>query len=91
MNKFAIIEFISKNIKYTEEEKELIKAIEEARAELYRTRQYFEMVNDPQLVDYAIYMEQAAKSRFVYLLKQAKESGIKLNNKFLQSEADAVV
>jgi hypothetical protein len=91
MNRFAIVEYLSSKVKYTEEQKELIKAIEEAKEELFRARQYFEMVNDPQLVDYAIYMEQAANSRFTYLLNQAKESGIKLNNKFLQKESDAVV
>jgi hypothetical protein len=91
MNKFAIVEYLSSTVKYTEEQKQLIKSIEEAREELFRARQYFEMVADPQLVDYAIYTEQAAKSRFVYLLNQAKENGIKLNNKFLQSESDAVV
>jgi hypothetical protein len=91
MNRFAIVEYLSSKVKYTEEQKELIKAIEEAREELYRARQYFEMVTDPQLVDYAIYMEQAAKSRFTYLINQAKEDGIKLNNKFLQNNSDAVV
>lgn len=91
MNRFAIVEYLSSKIKYTEEQKELIKAIEDARQELERARQYFEMVNEPQLVDYAIYTEEAAKSRFTYLLDQAKESGIKLNNKFLQNESDAVV
>jgi hypothetical protein len=91
MNRFTIVEYLSSKIKYTEEQKELIKAIEEAREELFRARQYFEMVADPQLVDFAIYTEQAAKSRFVYLLNQAKESGIKLNNKFLQNDSDAVV
>jgi hypothetical protein len=91
MNRFAIVEFLSNKIKYTEDQKELIKAIEEAREGLYRARQYFEMVTDPQLVDYAIYMEQAAKSRFTYLLNEAKENGIRLNNKFLQNDSDAVV
>ena len=91
MNRFAIVEYLSSKVKYTEEQKELIKSIEEAREELYRARQCFEMVTDPELVDYAIYMEQAAKSRFTYLLNQAKENGIKLNNKFLQKDSDAVV
>jgi hypothetical protein len=91
MNKFAIVEYLSNTVKCTDEQNELIKAIEEAREELFRARQYFEMVTDSQLVDYAIYTEQAAKSRFVYLLNQAKENGIKLNNKFLQNDSDAVV
>ncbi len=91
MNRFAIVEYLSNNAKFTEEQKELVKAIEAAREELYRARQYFEMVSDPQLVDYAIYMEQAAKARFTYLLNQAKENGLRLNNKFEQNDSDAVV
>jgi hypothetical protein len=91
MNRFAIVEQLSKKIKYTEEQKELIKAIDEAVEDLNRARQYFESVNDPRLVDYAIYSEQAAKARFIYLLSEAKESGITLNNRFFQNQSDAVV
>jgi hypothetical protein len=90
MNKFTIVEHLSNKIKHTDKQKELITAIEEAREELQRARNYFEQVNDPQLVDYAIYMEQAAKARFTYLINQAKENGIRVSNRFEQWETDVV-
>jgi hypothetical protein len=90
MNRFAIVEQVSSKIKYTEEQRELINSIEDAIEELNRARQYFEMANEPQLIDYAIHMEDAAKARFMYLLNQAKQSGITIENKFLQNDSDAV-
>lgn len=90
MDKLGIIEYLSKKLKYSEEQKELIKAIEEAREELTTARQYFESVSDPQLVDYAIYKEQAAKARFTYLLKQAKDSGIKVEASLMLDEVEAI-
>lgn len=77
MDKKGIVDHLSKKIKYTEEQQEIIRAIEETKKELDRARQYFEAVKEPMLVDYAIYMEQAAKSRFSYLLEEAKRQGIK--------------
>jgi hypothetical protein len=90
MNRFAIVEQISSKIKYTEEQRELINSIEDAMEELNRARQYFEMVNEPQLIDYAIHLEDAAKARFTYLLNKAKEIGLTVENKFLQNDSDAV-
>lgn len=90
MNRFAIVEQVSSRIKYTEEQRELIDSIEEAMEELNRARQYFEMVSEPRLIDYAIHMEDAAKARFTFLLNKAKESGITVENKFLQNDSDAV-
>ncbi|ERI93004.1 hypothetical protein HMPREF1982_01961 [Clostridiales bacterium oral taxon 876 str. F0540] len=90
MNRLAIVEYLSNKIKYTEDQKELIKAIDEAKEEMERAAHYFEQVSTPELVDYAIYMDQAAKSRFVYLLKEAKEKGIKVDNSFKQYQEDIV-
>lgn len=89
MDRMRIIEYISKNIKYTEEQKDLIDALEKAREELFRARQYFEMVTDNKLIDYAIYMEQAARSRYAYLLSIAKEKGIRVDNSFYLNETEA--
>lgn len=90
MDKGAILDYLFKKLKYTEEQKELVKAIEEARDELNNTRLYFESVKDPQLVDYAIYKEQAAKARFAFLLKQAKKSGIKIDASFMLDELEVI-
>lgn len=90
MNRFAIVEQLSSKIKYTEEQRELIQSIEEALEELNRARQYFEMASEPQLIDYAIHMEDAAKARFTYLLNKVKQNGITVENKFFQNGSDAV-
>ncbi|MCD2346787.1 DUF2508 family protein [Clostridium guangxiense] len=61
------------------EQKKLLLAIEEARHEWKQCSEYFDVVSDPKLIDYAIYKEAAAKSRYIYLLMQAKKMDIKIN------------
>jgi len=34
---------------------------------------YFDSVDDPDLIDFAIYDMEAAKKKYVYLLKKARE------------------
>lgn len=63
--------------KYDLQQKDIIIAIEEARRELQACRDYFELVNEPVLIDYAIYKEAAAKSRYIYLLSEAKKMNLK--------------
>lgn len=70
---------LNKNTKYDLNQKDIIIAIEEARKELQACRDYFELVNEPVLVDYAIYKEAAAKSRYIYLLEEAKKLNIKVD------------
>ncbi|WP_251862133.1 YaaL family protein [Clostridium sp. Marseille-Q2269] len=59
-------------------EKLLLESIDNVISEIDNSRRLFENTNDPKLIDYAIYMEEALKSKYVYLLKQAKEKGIKV-------------
>jgi hypothetical protein len=47
-------------------------AVNQARNEWQNARQLFNDVSDPDLVDYAIFREEAARRRYMYLLKQAK-------------------
>ncbi|MFL0251438.1 DUF2508 family protein [Clostridium neuense] len=61
------------------EQKKLLLAIEEARHEWKQCSEYFDVVSDPKLIDYAIYKEAAAKSRYMYLLMQAKKMDIKMS------------
>lgn len=79
MNKKAIIDYLFKKVNYTEEHKELIQAIEEARSEMEIANQYFNMASSKALVDYSIHLEDAAKTRLMYLLKLAKETGVKVD------------
>lgn len=57
----------------------LAESVEHAREEWLSSRAYFETVSDPDLVDHAIYMMEAAEKRYIYLLKKARESGITVN------------
>lgn len=90
MDRKFIIDFLSKKLKYTDEQKELIIAIEEAREELNRCRIYFEEVSENSLVDYAIHKEDAAKTRLSYLLNQAKEKGVSLESSLFLDEVEVI-
>jgi len=68
----------------------IIEAIKESLNELENARVFFEAVSDPKLVDYAIYMEAAAQSRYTYLIHQAKEKGITVDVGSLLIEVNAV-
>ncbi|MDD3224314.1 MAG: YaaL family protein [Clostridium sp.] len=68
---------IANSISYNFDKNEIIKAIEEARKELQQCQDYFQIVDEPVLVDYAIYKEAAAKMKYVYLIGQAKKFNIK--------------
>ncbi|MHC6178329.1 DUF2508 family protein [Clostridium sp. JNZ X4-2] len=82
MNKYNIVKnLVMKNYKYTLHQKRLLDDIEKAREELERCRIYFDSVKDPHLVDYAIYMEEAAKSKYMYLLNEVKKDGLKVDYK----------
>jgi hypothetical protein len=62
----------------TEEDK-MINNIKEAHEEWRNAEKYFQDATDPDLIDYAIYRVEAAKTRYTYLLKVAREMGIKAN------------
>lgn len=80
MNKNNIINYVMDNIEYDTEDEKMIQAVENARKEWLIARDYFEMVNDDKLIEYAIFTERAARARFIYLLNQVKDKGIKINS-----------
>lgn len=47
-----------------------------AREEWVAARNYFDNVADPDLVDHAIYLLEAAERKYMYLLKRAKREGL---------------
>lgn len=57
-------------------EKGLINDIKAAREDWVNALNYFEQVDDPELIDYSIYRIEAARRRYMYLLKQARKNGI---------------
>lgn len=56
----------------------LLESIDSVISEINNIRRLFENASDPKLIDYAIYMEEALKAKYIYLLKEAKEEGIKV-------------
>lgn len=55
---------------------DMAELVEQARREWLDAIAYYEEVSDPDLVDHATYMIQAAEKKYIYLLKKAREEGI---------------
>ncbi|MGB9812643.1 MAG: YaaL family protein [Thermovenabulum sp.] len=55
---------------------DLVEELKRAKNEWIAAEKYFESVSDPDLVEYAIYNIEAAKRKYIYLLKKAREEGI---------------
>ncbi|HHU69155.1 MAG TPA: YaaL family protein [Thermoanaerobacterales bacterium] len=57
---------------------DLIDAVEAARQEWLTAKKYFESVTDPDLIDHAVYLMEAAQRKYMYLLKKARQEGVKV-------------
>ncbi|SHE76149.1 DUF2508 family protein [Clostridium fallax] len=66
-----------KNEKYNINRDKIIELIRLAKVEIDIARENFNYLDDPKLIEMAIYQEQAAKSKFEYLVLEAKRKGIK--------------
>lgn len=62
-----------------EEDIQLIEAVFQARQDWLDAREYFQQVKQPELIDEAIFLLEAAEKRYTYLLQEAKTK--KLVNK----------
>lgn len=65
--------FIKKNIK---DKQDIIRDIKKAYSDLKSAEIFFQNVIEPELIDVAIFELEARKSRYSYLLKQAKQVGV---------------
>lgn len=54
-------------------------AVEAARREWQGCKAYFNCVEDPELVDHAIFAVQAAERKYMYLLRRARLAGVALD------------
>lgn len=63
-----------------EEQQKLLDAVKTAKQELESIQMYFDCVDDPDLIEYAIYQEYAMRLKCSYLVKQAKQKNIKSLN-----------
>lgn len=62
-----------------DENEELAQCVIKAHEEWQSAENFFHSVSDPDLIDHAIYKLEASKARYVYLLKQAKAEGVRVN------------
>ena len=78
-----------KKIERELEKENIIKEIKKAQIDIVTAEKFFQFVNEPELVDVAIYNLEAKKSRYRYLIKVAKEKGIKksLKESFIEAIA----
>ncbi|GIM29335.1 hypothetical protein CPJCM30710_20010 [Clostridium polyendosporum] len=83
MNKKFIIEYVMNRIDDSKEKQDLLNQIEEARIQLNEIREIFDYVSDPKLIEFAIYSEQAARTRYEYLLTEARKKGIKIGYEYI--------
>ncbi|MBD5103932.1 MAG: DUF2508 family protein [Ruminococcaceae bacterium] len=67
-----------KNKSLTEKD-ELVEEMERLSELILRNEEVFNMTTDEQLIEAVIYEQKALRHRFAYLLKTAKEKGIKVD------------
>lgn len=80
-----INQFISKlknnfAVNEVNEDERFLEQLNQAREEWHNAELYFQSVTEPDLIDYAIYKMEASRTKYVYLLKQARKMGIKAEN-----------
>lgn len=51
-----------------------LELVEQARQDWLAAKSYFENVSDPDLVDHAIYLVEAAETKYMYLLRKARSN-----------------
>jgi hypothetical protein len=61
---------------FSDEDREILKAVFEARDEWLEAGNNFEYVYEEMLVDYYVYKIKACESKYAYFMKLAKERGI---------------
>lgn len=77
-----IVGYVIGNLQGTvvkDEEEEFLKTIHIARQEMLDAQSYFDNVTAPELIDHAIYKMEATKAQYVYLLRLAKDKGLKVS------------
>ncbi|CAM3019221.1 DUF2508 domain-containing protein [Hathewaya histolytica] len=79
MDKKDVLDVLFEKVKYSNEQMDIIYSLEEAREEWHSASRFFQYVSEPDLVDYAIHREDAAKSKFMYYLSKARDKGIEVN------------
>ena len=82
MNKNLILDFLFKDVnkgkrEYSEDDIALLNNIKDTVQEMKVARALFNAVSDPKLIDLAIHAEDAAKTRYDYLISIAKSRDLR--------------
>jgi hypothetical protein len=88
MNKIKIIEYVIGKMNQDSKNRdilgaELLREVEYTLIEIQTARNMFNTVDDPKLIEVAIYSEQIAKQRFDYLISIARQRGISVSNEYI--------
>lgn len=69
----------SKETKKNNEQTEIIEELEGLKNRIDANETLFNLVSDEEMIDAMIYEQKSLQSRYAYLLKIAKEKGIKID------------
>ena len=76
----SLVGLKSENIDMNRDREDLMEAINATLKEIECTRCLFDSVSEPELIENAIYSEEALMAKYSYLLKQAKKINLKYND-----------
>lgn len=82
MNKNTILQILFSKEESLEKDN-ITEDIQKAIKDIESAQMMFQSVSNPNLIEVAIYTEQAAKKRLDYLIKEAKERNVKVDNKYI--------
>ncbi|HWR44271.1 YaaL family protein [Sporomusa sp.] len=55
----------------------LAEVVDQARRDWLYAQSYYNSVTDSDLIDYAIYLSKACERRYIYLLRKARQEGVR--------------
>jgi hypothetical protein len=90
MDRKKIIEILFKTLTYTQEQKDIIIGLEEAKLEWECSKKYFDIADDPKLIDYAIYKEDQSKTKYIYFLLEARRKGVTIDASYMIEELSVI-
>lgn len=90
LNRLNIINYISNIANQNNDNEELIKAIEEAKLQLECARTNFNYAEDFNLIEAAIFTEEAAKRRYDYYISIAKNRGISVSSEYIMEHCTEI-
>ncbi|MGL4571029.1 MAG: YaaL family protein [Clostridium sp.] len=86
MNKSNFLEYIKSVVNGESDNVKILNAIDATKDEMATAKCIFDNVEDPLLIEAAIYAEQAAFKRYSYLMTLAKQRGITVNRDYILSK-----